>query len=180
MAKKSFIGMELIGADELKGAFVGVRQGLVNRVLKRAVTKAAHILVAPLRRVTPVAGYANRGIHSLASMKFPPGTTRKAVGTAYRRYKGGQVQAVYVGHRFPQGAAAGWRERGTKSRMVKGPYAHSTGAVSPDPFFGPVYEQNKGVMHDRLRSEIAVGIEDEARKAGIRSLRKAGIDLRGL
>ncbi len=158
--------MELRGADELSNALLELPRGLRNSTLRKAVNKAARIMVPPLRRATP---RSKKGTKSPKAT--PPGTLRKSTGIILRKYRGGMIQAAYIGHRWPKGAAAHLRERGTKARKTK--RGANRGAVAPKPFFKPVYDSSKHRVQRTMREQLTKGIAEAREKAARKALKKA-------
>ncbi len=169
MANLGLTQVELVGTAELKAAFNELTQGMRRRVIVRAAEKAAQILVAPLRRATPKSPKGMKS--SRAAAINPSGTLRKSTGRTTRKYKGGAIAAVYVGHRWhKKGKAAHLVEGGTKDRYTKA--GRFAGRVVARPFFKPVYEANRSKMQAVMRDEIAAGLATERTKAAQKSLQK--------
>ena len=162
---KNNMRIELHGADELGAALLELPRGLRNTTLRRAINKAGRVMVPPLRRATPK---SRKG--SKSSKATPSGTLRKSTGIVLRKYKGGMIQAAYIGHRWPKGAAAHLVEKGTKVRKTK--RGANRGAMPGHPFFNPVYKANRTRMHRTMREELAKGIEAAREKAALKSLKK--------
>lgn len=161
--------LDFIGTPELMQAFAKLVNRVRNRVIKVAVRKAAAVFYAPLYHATPVA-------QGKGSKAFPVGTTRKSVGIVFRKYKRGLIQSAYIGHKFPQGAAAGWYERGTKDRMTKGLWPHSTGAMPARPFFAGVWQANVGRANAILRDTIASELNDAVAASAARFVKRRGLE----
>lgn len=167
--ESGFIGITLIGEEELQEAFQNVVTGMRNRVLKRAVTKAGRVMVSPLRAATPRAAQ----LFGKQAARNPPGTMKKSTGIVFRKYRGGDIQSVYVGHRWPKGAAAHLYEAGTSERMTSD--GHRTGAMPSVPFMAPVYARLRGQIQDTLRDEITIGLGIERTRALARAVKKSGM-----
>lgn len=177
MAKVGGLKVTLLGADELSQAFSEVRDSMKRQVTRRAVGKAAQVVVPALRRATPKSKKGDKS--KAAAAKNPPGTTRKSTGRVARKYKGGAVQSQFIGHRWPKGAAAHLVEGGTKERYRKGKLTKSgsvssgrSGKVVARRFFKHVWDSNQSKVHDTLQRELAAGLEAAREKAALKSLAK--------
>jgi hypothetical protein len=122
--------------------------------------------VGPLRRATP----KRKGKRALGKNKNKPGTLRKSTGVVQRKYKGGALQAAYVGHRWPKGAAAHLVDAGTKQRQTK--RGLNRGMVAPRRFFNSAIDPHRQQVMETMRRELEAGIEAAANKAALESLKK--------
>lgn len=175
---------KLVGAKELVDGFASVSDGMKRRSLGRAVSKSAQVLVRPIRQATPK---STKHTKSRASaLKYPHGAMRKSTGKKIRKYKGGALQAAYVGHRWPQGAAAHLVGHGTKDRTVrlkskKPPVplkkARFAGRVDPRFFMERAVEPNQKKVIDTMQGELAVGLDKERKKAAIKAAKLAGVKM---
>ena len=170
MARQGGLTISLQGADTLSRAFDDLRASMKRRITKRAITKAARVVVPPLRRATPKARvYPKGSLSRPAAAKNPPGTLRKSTGLAFRKYRGGAIQSAYIGHRwFMKGFAAHLVDAGTKQRFTTGGKSKkagiSSGRVEGRRFFKPVWDAHKSQVHNTLQSELQAGLLAEVRK----------------
>ncbi len=161
--------IELRGADALSNALLELPRGLRNSALRKAINKAGRVMVPPLRRATP---RSRKGAKSRsAAARNPPGTLRKSTGIVLRKYKGGLIQAAYIGHRWPKGAAAHLVEGGSKQRRTR--RGHNRGIMPKARFFRPVYDTYRNKMYSTMREELAKAIEQARQKAAMKALKKS-------
>lgn len=170
MAKLGGLSISLQGADTLSKAFDDLRASMKRRITKRAITKAARVVVPALRRATPKAGvYPKGSLSRPAAQKNPPGTLRKSTGLVFRKYRGGAIQGAYIGHRwFMKGFAAHLVDAGTQERFTTGkkskPAGIRSGRVVARKFFKPVWDAHKSQVQHVLQAELQAGVLAEVRK----------------
>lgn len=168
-AAKNTIRLELRGADELSNTLREVDIFFRGTVVQKAVKKAARVLVSPLRRATP----KSKKKFGKQAAKNPPGTTRKSTGVVFRKYKYGGIQAAYVGHRWPKGAAAHLIDQGTADRFRKNRKRGYTGHIEGRKFFKAAVDPLRTTVQATMRRELRLGIEEAKHKAGLKALKKA-------
>lgn len=151
----SLVGMDLEGGADLTNALLEIPRKFRKQALSRAIDRAAQVFVSPMRQATPKA----KQIFGKQATKNPPGTLRKATGKVVRTYRGGNVTAAYIGHKWPGGAAAHLLEKGTQERRTRS--GKFRGRVVARPFFRPVFEQYK----QRAMAALRDGLEDGLEKA---------------
>lgn len=166
----SGITMQLTGVDEFGSALTSIADGMKRRVLKRAVAKGSQVLVGPVRSATP----KSKKKFGKAAAKNPSGTTRKSTGRIARTYKGGAIQAGYVGHRWPKGAAAHLVDQGTTDRFRKGRRRGYSGFVAPRKFFEQAVNPKRELVMSTMQHELSAGLEIERQKALTKAMKKSG------
>ena len=163
MAKQQRVYLR--GADELSNELLKVNQFARGGVITRAMRKAARVMVPPLRRATPKSSPGDKS--AKAAAKNPPGTLRKATGLVVRQYKGGRIKMVFIGHRWPKGAAAHLVDQGTKERFTK--TGRRAGKVTAANFVLPIFDQFKSKTQSTFASELKVQIQKALDKAAAKT-----------
>lgn len=143
----------LTGLDQSLKLLQGLKQGVRNRILRAALSKATTPMLKTAKRLAPV----------------ETGLLRKSIGRKVKTYASTGSVVVVIGPR------TGFRREVTVRgrKMIRNPvkYAHLVelghGGPSPapaHPFLRPAWDNHKAQAQRIVAAEIVAGIEREAAK----------------
>lgn len=160
------------GDDAVKAALEGVKQGVVNRVVKGVLRKAASRVnkraKAGLRganvgnvRKAVGAKYKARPAKGVFFFVIGPRTGMKAMGRSGR-----MTDPAKVGHLIEGGrkAVQATNKRVLANRAQGVFFGRAVAAVQPAPFMAPAYDDLQRSAAAMLRSDVPAGIAREAAK----------------
>lgn len=109
-----------------------------GRIFTRAMTQVLGPLQRAVKANTPVG---------------PTGNLKKSIAKVARKYGDGKLVLGFVGPNWwNQGRHGHLVEHGTVRRFTR--TGKSTGLAQPKPFLGPVYNANRQILEDGLKSSV--------------------------
>ncbi len=163
--------VKLEGAAELDRALRELRTATARRVAKRAMTKALEPVKAAAIAAAPV---SSDDRHMADGITIASKLTRNQARKAER--EGKHLTLMFVGPRSPHAHLV---EFGTAQRFRKREKwaGKSTGAMPPQPFMRPAWDENRDQVLEILMAELRVELDKAVARAARRAAK--GTDRRG-
>lgn len=166
MADLSF-GVRVTGVEQLIKSLQHLSRAIAARVMRKAVTKATAPLLKAVRQAAPVGpkkkdnpkagGLLKKSV--MRKLVSYPGTSVAVVGTSYKRAPHDHLVHDGTRPRFITTLNRG----GTK--RLKGQRRKFVGVMPANPFVKREFKAHKSQINQTLESEVAAGIQEEAKKA---------------
>lgn len=156
--------LKLLGAKELDAVLKQMAASTARRTTQRAMARALEAVAHTARALAPVGTDGYNDGYLKASIGISSKLTKRQAREARSFGLSRDVAIMYVG---PSAPHAHLVEFGTGPRHKKN--GQFVGAMPPDPFMRPAWDQNRDTVLDRLTDDLREEIDKTLARAAKRS-----------